>query len=142
VTREFVAPRRVSHGRSTTAPCDAIDLFAHGFPAAEPRADGGKTLRLRSMNSRFSLDHTVNKLKPGGNPVTVGRGRDNDIIIDDRSVSKFHSTIALTQDGKLIVADVGSSNGTFVNNKAIKGREVVDLGDVITFGDIDVRLEV
>ena len=103
---------------------------------------GRLSLRLRSMNSRFSLDHKIERLKPGGNPVTVGRGRDNDIIIDDRSVSKFHSTIALTQDGKLIVADVGSSNGTFVNDKAIKGRMVVDLGDVITFGDIEVRLEV
>jgi len=103
---------------------------------------GRLSLRLRSMNSRFSLDHRIDRLKPGGSPVTVGRGRDNDIIIDDRSVSKFHSTIALTQDGKLIVADVGSSNGTFVNDKAIKGREVVDLGDVITFGDIEVRLEV
>ncbi|HZS45065.1 MAG TPA: FHA domain-containing protein [Blastocatellia bacterium] len=103
---------------------------------------GRLPLRLRSVNSRFSLDQTLNKLRLGGQPVTVGRGRDNDIVIDDRSVSKFHSTIALTQDGKLIVADVGSSNGTFVNNKAVRGREVVDIGDVIGFGEVEVRLEV
>ena len=88
---------------------------------------GRLALRLKSTNSRFSLDQTMNKLKPGGGPMTVGRGRDNNIVIDDKSVSKFHSTIALTKDGKLIVADVGSSNGTFVNNKHIKGREVIDL---------------
>jgi hypothetical protein len=118
------------------------ELKSSDFSKAGFTPSGRLSLRLRSMNSRFSLDQKIDRLKPGGNPVTVGRGRDNDIVIDDRSVSKFHSTIALTQDGKLIVADVGSSNGTFVNNKAIKSREVVDLGDVITFGDIEVRLEV
>jgi hypothetical protein len=103
---------------------------------------GRLSFRLRSTNSRFSLDQTIDNLRRGGSPITIGRGRDNDIVIDDRSVSKFHSTIALTKDGKLIVADVGSSNGTFVNNKAIRGREVVDLGDVITFGEVDIRLEI
>ena len=119
----------------------SIPLDPHGHA---PAADHGHGMSVGQFISTyvFSLDHKIDRLRPGGNPVTVGRGRDNDIIIDDRSVSKFHSTIALTQDGKLIVADVGSSNGTFVNDKAIKGRMVVDLGDVITFGDIEVRLEV
>jgi hypothetical protein len=131
---------RADFGQTINLNKEAAALAGAGRQGFTP--SGRLTLRLRSVNSRFLLDHKIDRLKPGGNPVTVGRGRDNDIIIDDRSVSKFHSTIALTQDGKLIVADVGSSNGTFVNNKAIRNREVVDLGDVITFGDIEVRLEV
>ncbi len=46
-------------------------------------------------------------------PVTVGRGYTNDIILDDPKVSASHLRIERTEEGKLVLRDVGSSNGTF-----------------------------
>ncbi|MGZ3460162.1 MAG: FHA domain-containing protein [Archangium sp.] len=46
-------------------------------------------------------------------PVTVGRGYGNDIILDDPKVSASHLRIERTEEGKLVVRDVGSRNGTF-----------------------------
>ncbi|WNG37361.1 FHA domain-containing protein [Archangium violaceum] len=46
-------------------------------------------------------------------PVTVGRGYTNDVILDDPKVSASHLRIERTEEGKLVLRDVGSQNGTF-----------------------------
>lgn len=46
-------------------------------------------------------------------PVTVGRGYANDVILDDPKVSPAHLRIERTEDGALVVRDMGSRNGTF-----------------------------
>ncbi|OJT22004.1 hypothetical protein BO221_25010 [Archangium sp. Cb G35] len=46
-------------------------------------------------------------------PVTVGRGYSNDVILDDPKVSASHLRIDRTEDGRLILHDTGSTNGTF-----------------------------
>ncbi|QRK06822.1 FHA domain-containing protein [Archangium violaceum] len=46
-------------------------------------------------------------------PVTVGRGYTNDVILDDPKVSAAHLRIERTEEGKLVLRDVGSQNGTF-----------------------------
>ncbi|MCY1077877.1 FHA domain-containing protein [Archangium lansingense] len=46
-------------------------------------------------------------------PVTVGRGYTNDVILDDPKVSASHLRIERTEDGRLVLRDVGSHNGTF-----------------------------
>lgn len=82
-------------------------------------------------------------LAPGGEPVTVGRATGNRICIDHDSVSKFHATVGMSQDGRLVVADLGSTNGTFVGGekKPIATARDVEPGDTIVFGDIPFRVE-
>ena len=46
-------------------------------------------------------------------PVTVGRGYSNDVILDDPKVSASHLLIERTEDGRLVLRDTGSTNGTF-----------------------------
>jgi hypothetical protein len=46
-------------------------------------------------------------------PVTVGRGYSNDVILDDPKVSASHLRIERTEEGRLVLRDTGSSNGTF-----------------------------
>ena len=46
-------------------------------------------------------------------PVTVGRGYTNDILLEDPKVSAEHLRIERTGEGKLVLRDVGSQNGTF-----------------------------
>src|SRR5258708_7927362 len=79
--------------------------------------------------------------KPGGKRLNVGRVTDNDLCLNDVSVSKIHAALVVNQQGTLLVADTGSTNGTFINGRRIsygEARQIED-GDVVGFGDIEVR---
>jgi hypothetical protein len=66
----------------------------------------------------------------GGEPVTIGRGEDADVVIADPQVSRLHAEIRPDGDGYVIV-DRGSSNGTLVNGAAITGPRRLQPGDEI-----------
>jgi pSer/pThr/pTyr-binding forkhead associated (FHA) protein len=78
-----------------------------------------------------------------GNRLSIGRTKENDLAIEDASVSKFHASINLNTDGRLLVADTGSTNGTFVNGQRIAyGKAVeINLGDKLNFGVVPVAFE-
>lgn len=79
--------------------------------------------------------------KPGGRRISVGRGSDNDLHLNDKSVSKIHAALVMNREGTLMVADTGSTNGTFINGRRIaygEARQIED-GDVVSFGNIEVR---
>lgn len=78
---------------------------------------------------------------PGGRRINVGRVSDNDLSLNDGSVSKIHAALVMNKEGTLMVADTGSTNGTFINGRRIaygESRQIED-GDVVGFGDIEVR---
>ncbi|MFN2492716.1 MAG: FHA domain-containing protein [Pyrinomonadaceae bacterium] len=80
-------------------------------------------------------------LKPGGKRLSVGRVSDNELALNDSSVSKIHAALTLNQQGTLLVADTGSTNGTYINGRRISYGEArqVEEGDVVGFGDVEVR---
>ena len=61
---------------------------------------------------------------------TIGRWKDNDVIVDDRWVSRNHARIH-REDDRYVVEDLGSKNGTFVNGQRIAGPVVLSDGDVL-----------
>ena len=63
----------------------------------------------------------------------LGRGRHNDVVIQDRNVSQNHCLIILEVDG-IYLKDLDSKNGTFVNNTLI-GHHRIGHDDVITIGE-------
>ncbi|GLV56256.1 hypothetical protein KDH_30980 [Dictyobacter sp. S3.2.2.5] len=65
---------------------------------------------------------------------TVGRTNGNDLIIPGRSVSRRHARLWFSE-GHWYLDDVGSSNGTLVNNVRIFQAVMLNDGDVINFGD-------
>jgi pSer/pThr/pTyr-binding forkhead associated (FHA) protein len=75
-----------------------------------------------------------------GTRLSVGRTKENDLFIDDPSVSKIHASLAVDEQGNLIVADTGSTNGTFVNGARIAYGKAVFVADnsKVKFGAIDV----
>src|SRR5213083_1101142 len=72
--------------------------------------------------------------------VTIGRVQGNDIILPKGNVSKRHSRIVL-RDGKFIIVDLKSTNGTFVNGKRISSPMVLKDADKIYIGDFTLQLE-
>lgn len=79
-----------------------------------------------------------------GRRFSVGRTKENDLTIDDSSVSKFHASLLLNADGKVVVADTGSTNGTFVDDERISYGKAHEIGasNKVRFGQVDVRLEI
>jgi len=67
--------------------------------------------------------------------ITVGRGKDNDIVITDPRASHRHAWVGIV-DRKVVLLDLGSTNGTFLNAKidAPVGEAVLSPGDTIFFG--------
>jgi FHA domain len=80
--------------------------------------------------------------KPGGRRLNVGRASDNDLTLNDASVSKIHAALLMSGEGTLLVADTGSTNGTYLNGRRISYGEsrLIEDGDVVGFGDVEVRL--
>ena len=69
--------------------------------------------------------------------ITLGRVMDNDITINDKSVSRHHVKIILNQ-GTAELVDLDSSNGTELNGKQIKTAPLHDQ-DVFNIGNIPVQ---
>jgi Protein of unknown function (DUF3662)/FHA domain len=68
--------------------------------------------------------------------VTIGRRADQDIVIDDPSVSRTHARICVSS-GTTAVEDAGSTNGTAVNGRRIAGGRVpVRDGDRVQLGNV------
>ena len=76
------------------------------------------------------------QLKSGS--TTIGRAPNCDVVIASQSVSKEHARIEVLSD-KVILTDLGSRNGTFVNGVQIRSQKVQS-GDKIALNDIIVEL--
>jgi len=72
--------------------------------------------------------------------ITIGRVQGNDIILPKGNVSKKHSRIVL-KDGRFIVVDLKSTNGTYVNGRKITSPLVVKSTDKIYIGDFILTVE-
>lgn len=66
-------------------------------------------------------------------PIVVGRSPDADLRLDDAYCSDLHARFSL-EAGRLVVRDLGSTNGTFLNDHRIEGQAVPVPGDLIRLG--------
>ena len=92
---------------------------------------------------------TLNVTEKGGTPkrmefdkdeVTVGRVPGNDIVLPKGNVSKRHSQV-FRREGRFFVADLKSTNGTYLNGRRITTPSVIRPGDKIYIGDFVVTVE-
>jgi DNA-binding NtrC family response regulator len=72
-------------------------------------------------------------------PITIGRDQDNDLYIEDVNLSRQHCRVLRTKEG-IVVEDLSSSNGTFVNG-ARTPRHVLSVGDTILIGVTTIAVE-
>src|SRR5438309_3765258 len=72
--------------------------------------------------------------------ITIGRVDENDICLPKGNISKKHTKIVY-KDGKIIVLDLKSTNGTYVNGKKLTGPAVVTPHDQIYIGDFILNVE-
>lgn len=86
---------------------------------------------------RLQIGRRVVDLQPG-NALRVGRALDNDLILDDSSVSRHHARLS-ERGGAWLLEDLASSGGTFVNGRETRSA-YLRVGDVIRLGTVTLRL--
>jgi len=78
-------------------------------------------------------DRTFDLTQP---QVTLGRALDNDVILEDRQVSRYHALLR-RRYGRYILEDLGSTGGTTVNGFRVQ-EIVLRPGDLISFSGVDI----
>ncbi|HXZ27757.1 MAG TPA: adenylate/guanylate cyclase domain-containing protein [Terriglobales bacterium] len=72
---------------------------------------------------------------------TIGRGNANDLVLNDTSVSRFHAVLKLGDDGNVVIADRGSTNGVLVNEERITAETPLADGAVARIGIYRLKFE-
>lgn len=65
--------------------------------------------------------------------LSIGRDASNNIVLNDKMVSRKHAQLFIGADGRVQIKDLGSSNGTFVNGNKIS-EQVLSAGDIVKCG--------
>ncbi|MEO7672713.1 MAG: FHA domain-containing protein [Pyrinomonadaceae bacterium] len=127
----------------------AIDVSMPGFaddrvqPQAESQASKGRVrviVRFDLQGRPFSKELVLE----AGKRLSVGRTKENDLAVDDTSVSKLHASIMLNAEGRIVVADTGSTNGTFIDGERISyGKaSTISQGHKLRLGTVELSFEI
>jgi predicted component of type VI protein secretion system len=94
-----------------------------------------------SPGNKLVVRHTKQVLPLLQTDVTIGRQADNTIVLSDPQVSRHHAVISW-QSGTYVITDLGSANGTYVNEKRIAAQRELRRGYVLRMGNtvLDVFL--
>ena len=84
-------------------------------------------------------DKLVKEVPIGNRPVSIGRSPDNDIPIDNLAISNYHARVYY-EGGRLVVEDLDSLNGTFVNDLRVERATLHD-GDSIWIGKHHIKVD-
>ena len=71
--------------------------------------------------------------------VNIGAAEDNDIVIDDDTVSRYHCRI-FQESNHYLVRDLGSTNGTFVNRVRVR-EGYLEPGSIVSLGAAEMRFD-
>ena len=108
-----------------TAPVSDQSRYEAPMPSA-----GATGSREFSLSVPFSPEQ---RSQVQSRVLALGRAQDNDIVVPDLLVSKRHAELRRSSAGRYEIVDLGSHNGTFVNDARVNRAEVRD-GDVIAIG--------
>ena len=88
----------------------------------------------------FRGDSVERELHVGLQPLRIGRDAANDVMLDDKRVSRFHAEL-VRDGGSYFITDLNSRNGVWVNKQRINARAPLELGVPVTIGDYELTLE-
>jgi pSer/pThr/pTyr-binding forkhead associated (FHA) protein len=93
---------------------------------------------MQSRSLEILFNQQQSRMFPIEKPIVrIGRAQDNDIVLagDGRDVSRWHAVISSEADGSMMLADLESVNGTFLNGHPIAYPVPVGPDDTIKIGD-------
>jgi putative peptide zinc metalloprotease protein len=108
--------------------------FPYCLHCGTPRR-GVKTTQFTAPQLVLGAGRNVSLTKP---VTTIGRNPDNDVVLDDASVSRYHARVVRTEHG-FTVEDLGSLNDTTVDGRSAAAAALaVRDGSLVTVGDVEV----
>lgn len=119
-------------------------------PAAPPANPGGRRKargdrRARKAAARVPRLVIVEPPARRGEAVelvgelTIGRGAGCRLALDDSYASQLHARV-FPRDGRWMVEDLGSTNGTYLNGRRVSGPSIVQTGDRLQVGNTVMEL--
>lgn len=120
----------------------AILFFARVLRVAsvQARPVDDETAGRRRRNGSLGLEF-IEPLERAGErlevdpALTLGRSSECDVQLADNFLSSRHARVA-NDDGDLSIEDLGSTNGTYVNQELIQGRVLLERGDIVQVGGV------
>jgi hypothetical protein len=121
----------------------AVLFFARVVRAAQVQSravDGSPSNKRRRRVSQLSLaflepTERVGERVEVAPAIVVGRGVECDLALNDVHLSTRHARFA-QDSGELTLEDLGSTNGTYVNQEPIRGRVKLERGDIVQVGGV------
>src|SRR5829696_3500217 len=95
----------------------------------------GEQIRITGGPAQGSNIEIGQELQIGRSAGTEGR------LGDDPEISRQHARFSRNPQGQLVVEDVGSTNGTYVNGQRISGQQVLNPGDAVQMGRSTITVE-
>ncbi|MFA5028179.1 MAG: FHA domain-containing protein [Candidatus Methylomirabilota bacterium] len=106
-----------------------------GGAAASPPTVIGKALSVELVPEAFLRDdRTGKRIRLGKLRVRIGRAADNDVVLPEPQVSSHHAEIEYRQ-GRFLLRDLRSTNGTWVNRSRVQDEVVLAPGDTVAFDE-------
>ncbi len=107
-----------------------LDPVPQATPLRSDKWSGAFMIRSGGMAGKgFLLDRPV---------LTIGRGVESDVVINEASISRLHAQVLRQANGDY-VQDLASRNGTKVNEEPLQAPRLLQQGDIVCFGE--VRME-
>ncbi len=132
--------QRAINDRDTLIRKLEADLDAR-MPVNDPLAETGQEVTLEGpARVLIRTDGNTEFVHVLGRRTRIGRGVDNEIVLDTKHISRYHAVL-LAGPVHTSIEDLNSTNGVFVNNKRI-ARQVLKDGDRVTVGRTQFRFTV
>lgn len=132
----FINNTRLAPGRQHLLVAGDIISFAKGFSAKLVNSNDASS---DPQGDKIALSKTISYHLQHKDEVTIGRSKDCDIVLDHETVSRVHARVKSLGNGRFLIQDNGSLNGTFKNGVRIKKAEV-SFNDKIFIGRFKLML--
>ncbi len=125
------SPGSSSIGNSFSAPPGSVSMPP--APAAPAIPQAWLTIRLPQANQQiYRIEKPI---------INIGRQLSNDIIVEDKRVSRYHAQIKYQPNGQFAIFDLGSTNGITINGTPHMRQHTLQSGDRFTIGSYDFYFE-
>jgi Protein of unknown function (DUF3662)/FHA domain len=135
-----VAPiERTTFASDVPLVVEQIEPLAQSAQPSQPMAPMAESHQLHGVSVGRVQMPSGERLTVGDRVVSIGRLPECTITLSDPNVSRRHAEIR--PGNEIVIADLGSTNGTKVNGLRIVGERVLTDGDIISLGSTHLRFE-
>lgn len=123
-------------------PSSMLPPTAHIKPGSAKVSDD-QTIRIQAPVRRIQGIRLIGPNGPvrlGLGTFKIGRAVDADVRLEDRQASRAHASLVVGA-ASAVIEDLKTVNGTLVNGREVKGREQLDSGDTVRFGESEFKIE-